>query len=271
MYRIFTCMVAVFAAVPMVAATAALENRQLRSDDGNLSLTMSVTERAEYGFDPGRLANWSVGYGKALHESLRLFLSQGLNYRSYPYEEIRGSDTSLMLNLLDLLDLGESLSLGARLSATIGHSKASTDAQKKGQGSARLGLDYKLNPYLILGIWAGGSTYIYDRTISEDGVANPRYSQFAGLQIAGSFARMSSGFSFSLLEIVPFENWQREYAFNANAWLSYQWFDDLVLSAGVDSSNDQLRKGRNLSFRPFDPEVSSYYIAISKTLNRIGI
>lgn len=272
--RVLFCLVTAVLAAPYMVLAQGDQAVQVKtadqppeSHDFGVTTYLRATERAEYTYDPGKQLVFGLSLEKALPYGLSAIVTQGITYRSEPYEEMRGTDTEIELNR-NIWRFGSTgLEINGGITGSLGHSKVSTDQGLKGTATPNISLDFIPSLFFSMALGLSSTIYFFDDTFDRFGEANTRYDRTASFSISGKYRGFSLGSTFALHENIMYEGWENQYAFSSRISTGYT-YNDYHFSLGMESTDNQLRDGRNNNFRPFDDEISSYFVGVTKKISK---
>jgi hypothetical protein len=197
-------------------------------------------------------------------------ITQKLTYIETPtephYETLQPSDTTLSYRTAASKApwlVERNLSLLGQIAASLPLSRRSREEGLNSKLSLAAPLSLRKDA-ASFGITPGLSYFFYDTTLNEEGRANARFSET--LSFSGSYQATNSlgvSYTYTLIETTPYESYPKRYLFATDFSLSYD-YDAYNIFSGLTSTNDQIKEGKRTKWRPYDKEVTEFYVGVSR-------
>lgn len=259
---------ALLVALPALMAQAEEATKSDEKSPVSASIGAGYASKAQYFREPQENYNLRASASYLYNDLHDFGLRQSLIYRDFPYEELYTSDTGLSYSYQkSLIDFSETsgLSLSPSANLELGTSEQSSARDRRlAIASGSLDLNWQAQSWLSLGTGLGGDVFFYKETLNKYGEANERYAGSVSFSAAVSYDRFTFSQSVSFIQTKLYENWEDLYSFSNSSVLSIRLPEQFSLSAGLVTSDNQLRYGRNMNFRMYDKDITRFTFSITK-------
>lgn len=259
---------ALTAAFPYAGVATELTDNTAEKSPVSASIRAGYGSKAQYFREPEENYNLRASASYLWNELHGFGLRQSLVYREYPYEELYTSDTILTYGYeKSLIAFPENWNLNLAPSAALelGTSEQSSARDRRyGTASGEIALNWQALSWLSLGSGLGTNLFFYKETLSKYGEANERHSGYVSFSAEIVYDRFTLTQSVSFIQTKLYEGWEDRYSFENETALGIKLPEDFSLSAGLITSDDQLRYGRNMNFRMYDKDITRFTFSISK-------